>query len=69
MRKNLFLNLLSLGLSLFVFTNMTAQKCDAALRTAELSSYGSKSCNGKTGNYLQRMLFLSLKEEKQLDSL
>jgi len=54
MKKNLFLNLLSLGLSLFVFTNMTAQKCDAALRTAELSSYGSKSCNGKTGNYLQR---------------
>ena len=54
MRKNLFLNLLSLGLSLFVFTNMTAQKCDATLRDAELRSYGTKTCNGKTGNYLQR---------------
>lgn len=54
MKKNLFLNLLSLGLSLFVFTNMAAQKCDAALRTAELSPYGTRSCNGKTGNYLQR---------------
>ncbi|MBU6219901.1 MAG: hypothetical protein KGQ50_04555 [Bacteroidetes bacterium] len=54
MRKNLFLNLLSFGLSLFVFTNLTAQKCDAALRTAELSPYGTKSCSGKTGNYLQR---------------
>ena len=54
MKKNLFLNLLSLGLSLFVFTNMTAQKCDAALRSAELSPYGTRSCNGKSGNYLQR---------------
>jgi hypothetical protein len=54
MKKNLFLNLLSLGLSLFVFTNMTAQKCDATLRDAELRSYGTKTCNGKTGNYLQR---------------
>ena len=54
MKKNLFLNLLSLGLSLFVFTNMTAQKCDAALRDAELRPYGTKTCNGKTGNYLQR---------------
>lgn len=54
MKKNLFLNLLSLGLSLFVFTNMTAQKCDATLRSAELLPYGTKSCNGKTGNYLQR---------------
>ena len=54
MRKNLFLNLLSLGLSLFVFTNMTAQKCDAALRSAELSPYGTRSCSGKSGNYLQR---------------
>lgn len=69
MKKNLFLNLLSLGLSLFVFTNMTAQKCDAALRSAELLPYGTKSCNGKTGNYLQLILFLSLKEGKQLDSL
>lgn len=33
---------------------MAAQKCDAALRTAELSPYGTRSCNGKTGNYLQR---------------
>jgi hypothetical protein len=41
MKKNLFLNLLSLGLSLFVFTNMTAQKCDAALRSAELLPYGT----------------------------
>jgi hypothetical protein len=54
MRKNLFLNLLSLGLSLFVFTNMTAQKCDAALRDAELRPYGTRSCSGKPGNYLQR---------------
>jgi hypothetical protein len=54
MRKNLFLNLLSLGLSLFVFTNMTAQKCDATLRSAELSPYGTRSCSGKPGNYLQR---------------
>jgi len=54
MRKNLFLNLLSFGLSLFVFTNLTAQKCDVALRTAELSPYGTRSCSGKTGNYLQR---------------
>jgi len=54
MKKNLFLNLLSLGLSLFVFTNITAQKCDAALRSAELLPYGTRSCNGKTGNYLQR---------------
>ena len=54
MKKNLFLNLLSLGLSLFVFTNMTAQKCDATLRSAELSPYGTRSCSGKPGNYLQR---------------
>ena len=54
MKKNLFLNLLSLGLSLFVFTNMTAQKCDAALRDAELRPYGTRSCSGKPGNYLQR---------------
>ena len=54
MRKNLFLNLLSLGLSLFVFTNMTAQKCDATLRSAELVPYGTRSCSGKPGNYLQR---------------
>jgi len=54
MKKNLFLNLLSLGLSLFVFTNMTAQKCDATLRAAELSPYGTRSCSGKPGNYLQR---------------
>ena len=54
MKKNLFLNLLSLGLSLFVFTNMTAQKCDATLRDAELRSYCTKTCNGKKGNYLQR---------------
>ena len=54
MKKNLFLNLMSLVLSLFVFTNMTAQKCDAALRDAELRPYGTKTCNGKTGNYLQR---------------
>jgi hypothetical protein len=54
MKKNLFLNLLSLGLSLFVFTNMTAQKCDATLRSAELLPYGTRSCSGKPGNYLQR---------------
>lgn len=54
MKKNLFFNLLTFGLSLFVLTNTTAQKCDAALRTAELSPYGTKTCNGKTGNYLQR---------------
>ena len=30
------------------------QKCDAALRSAELLPYGTRSCNGKTGNYLQR---------------
>ena len=54
MKKNLFLNLLSLGLSLFVFTNMTAQKCDATLRSAELVPYGTRSCSGISGNYLQR---------------
>jgi hypothetical protein len=54
MKKNLFLNLMSLVLSLFVFTNMTAQKCDATLRSAELSPYGTRSCSGKPGNYLQR---------------
>jgi hypothetical protein len=54
MKKYLFLNLMSFGLSLFVFTNLTAQKCDAALRTAELSPYGTRTCSGKTGNYLQR---------------
>jgi hypothetical protein len=33
---------------------MTAQKCDATLRSAELVPYGTRSCSGISGNYLQR---------------
>lgn len=54
MKKNLFVGLLTTGISLFLFIDLSAQKCDAALRTAEMSPYGTQTCNGKSGNYLQR---------------